>query len=243
VKHEDEKWQDGADPLDDQQPEDEDVAVSKRGLRAFFGKRWAFPALYLTAAVLIIALMYFQANRFTGISQNNVAAPASTGQSVNPAVPTASSVGWIWPVESSARTVTLVRGYYDAKSGTVASLQKDLVHFGNTYSGSTGVDFGNPDGKGTFNVVAAASGVVENIHNSPVMGESVSVNDGNGYSTVYESLGKVDVKVGETVAQGDVLGTSGTNMMEADLGNHLYFQVEKNGALVNPAAMLPKTIA
>lgn len=247
MKHEEDKQQQGPDTLDDQRLDNEDFADEKRGLRAFFAKRWAFPALYLTAAAMIIALMYFQANRIVGNSgQTAVSPPVNTGQTTNPqAVTTAGSTGWIWPVASSGKGVEMVRGYYDknAIGATVASLKKDLVHFGNTYSGSTGVDFGTPGGKQSFDVVAAVTGTVVNIHNSPVMGETVVLNDTDGYSTVYQSLSSVNVKVGETLAQGDVIGASGTNAMEADLGSHLYFQVEKSGALVNPASLLPKTVA
>lgn len=245
MNHEEDKLHQGADTPDDQLPDNEDTAYEKRGLRALFARRWAFPALYLTAAALIIALMYFQANRFTGTPHNTaVGTPPATGQQ-NPQSVAASTGSWIWPVATDAKGVELVRGYYDshAKGATVASLEKDLVHFGNTYSGSTGYDFGVPGGKQSFEVVAATAGVVENIHKSPVMGESVALSDGNGYSTVYESLGSVVVHPGETVAQGQEIGTSGTNMMEANLGSHLYFQVEKSGVLVDPGTMLPKTVA
>jgi len=245
VNHEDDKLHQGADTPDDQLPDNEDSAFGKRGLRALFAHRWAFPALYLTAAALIIGLMYFQANRFTGLGHNTaVATPPATAQPT-PASVTVSTGNWIWPVASDAKGVELVRGYYDknAPGATVASLAKDLVHFGNTYSGSTGYDFGVPGGKQSFEVVAATAGVVENVHKSPVMGESVALRDGNGYATVYESLGSVAVKPGETVAQGQEIGTSGTNMMEANLGSHLYFQVDHSGALVDPGSMLPKTVA
>lgn len=245
MNHEEDKLHQGADTPDDQLPDFTDGAEEKRGIRALFARRWAFPALYLTAAALIIALMYFQANRFTGVpNKTAVSTPPATSQQ-NPTSVATSTDNWIWPVATDAKGVELVRGYYDAKAkgATVASLAKDLVHFGNTYSGSTGYDFGVPGGKQSFEVVAAAAGVVENVHKSPVMGESVALSDGNGYSTVYESLGTVSVHPGETVAQGQEIGTSGTNMMEANLGSHVYFQVEKSGVLVDPGSVLPKTIA
>ena len=211
----------------------------KRRWRALFGKRWTFPALYLTAAVLIIGLMYFQANRGAPAPGKTPAAGAkpAAGQTVS-----TSAENFIWPVAPGAKNVQLLRGYYDraAKGATVSTLAKDLVHFGNSYTGSAGYDLGAPQHQ-AFQVVASAPGVVEDVRGSRVMGRTVEVNDGGGYTTVYQSLGGVDVQQGEKIAQGQVIGTSGTNAMEANLGNHLFFEIEKNGLSVDPGLLLPKT--
>ena len=242
MNHEEDKQQQGADTPTDQPPSKEkEYDAGKRGWRALFAKRWAFPAMYLTAAALIIALMYFQANRYVNIDKNNAATPPAQNPGV--AVTASAQQSWIWPVGSNAKGVEVLRGYYDknAKGATTASLEKDLVHFGSDYSGSTGYDLGVPKGGQPFAVVAASSGLVEDVHNSPVMGETVVVADGNGYSSVYQSLGSVAVRKGQHVLQGQQVGVSGSNQMEASLGNHLFFEVEKNGVVINPDLVLPKT--
>lgn len=208
----------------------------RSGWRALFAKRWTFPALYLTAAALIIVLMYAQAGHFS--TGKNTAAPAPAN---NPPAVTASAGSWIWPVSSDAAGAQVLRGYYDmrAKGATVAALAKDLVHFGGSYQGSTGYDIGIPHGSRPFGVVAAASGKVSDVRNSPVMGETVVITTPNGYTTIYQSLGSVRVQAGQTVVQGQQIGTSGRNAREANLGNHLFFAVEKNGVPVDPGSLLP----
>ncbi|MHB1628329.1 MAG: peptidoglycan DD-metalloendopeptidase family protein [Bacilli bacterium] len=214
-----------------------DDAAKKRGWRALFAKRWAFPALYLTAAALIIALMYGQANRLINPGKTTAAAPKST----TPAV-TVTAASWTWPIATDATGVRVMRGYYDmnAKGATVATLASDLVHYDNGYQGSTGYDLGEQNGRQAFGVVAATAGDVTDVRNSPVMGQTVVVSSANGYSELYQSLGAVDVKTGQHVLQGQEIGSSGYNQKEASLGNHLFFAVEKNGAPVDPGTVLPK---
>lgn len=240
-------------PQDSQQPDagtpaghgdgepGEDLRRSVRtGLRGMFAKRWTFPALYLTAAVLIIALMYFQANHTSLNSHPANGAAAPNGPTVTT---TAQQPSFAWPVAQNVTGVQLLRGYYDrtAKGATVASLAKDLVHYGNSYTGSTGYDLGNPTSHAVFPVTAAAAGTVTSVRDSKVMGQTVEVSDADGYTTVYQSLGKVSVKDGQHVAQGQAIGTSGANYMEASLGNHLFFAIEKNGVTVDPASLLPNS--
>lgn len=230
MKHDDDSKQ-GADSQSDQQPD----AVNRSRWKAFFAKRWAFPALYLTAAALIIGLMYFQANRF--VSGGNQAASAVP----TPSVTVTTKEAWTWPVGSGTKGVDVVRGYYDRndKSATVQTLAKALVHYDNSYTGSKGYDLAVAKRDVAFSIVAASSGTVSDVYDSPVMGETVVVAGANGYSTIYQSLGTVDVQHGEHVLMGQKIGTSGTNVLEANMGNHLFFEVQKNGVVIDPARVLP----
>ncbi len=227
----DEKQQPGAET----NPAQDDVERNGK-LRALFAKRWAFPALYLTAAVMIIAFMYFQATRLTG--------GPTTKTTATPTVTTSANAPWIWPVGANAKNITLLRGYYDrlAQGATVASLSKDLIVVGNSYQGSTGYDIGATatHAKHGFPVVASVAGTVSSVRTSPTFGETVEVSSPSGYHTLYRSLGTVDVQTGAHVLQGQQLGTSGTNSLEANMGNHLFFEVERNGIVVDPGSVLPK---
>jgi stage II sporulation protein Q len=224
--HEQDGSQDGA----------EGVRVTvRRGWRGMFSKRWAFPVLYLSAAVLIIGVMYAQANRGPQVTHGGPATQA-------PAV-TATTPDWVWPVSPTAKGVVLVRGYYDrtAPGASVASLTKDLVKIGRGYQGSTGYDLANPHSTQPWTVVAAAAGRVTEVRTSPLMGRTVEIDDADGYTTVYQSLSRVLVKEGQTVSAGEAIGTAGHNQLEASLGRHLYFEVDKRGVAIDPADVLPKT--
>lgn len=207
------------------------------GMRKLVAKKWALPAIYLTAAALIITVMYGQA---THLAQRQPSADTTATSTMAP--PTQP---WIWPVAADSTSVKVERGYYDAsvKDVSVATLANNLVHYDNSYQGSTGIDLGSQNGKLTFGVVAAASGTVESIVSDPVMGETVTIQGNNGYTAIYQSLGSVSVAQGDKVLQGQLIGSSGTNMKEAALGNHLFFAIEKNNAYVDPEQLLPQASA
>lgn len=214
--------------------------------KAFFAKRWAFPALYLMAAAFIIALMYGQAHRLVNVGGSQTAAQPTTQSQTGPAsVTTAATMSFTWPIAPDTTGAKVVRGFFDAnaKGATLQTLAADLVNYNNSYQGSTGLDIALPGNSKTFGVVAAAAGTVTEVRNSPVMGWTVEVNSGHGYTEIYQSLGTVDVKDGQQVTQGQDLGTSGYNQREASLGDHLFFELEKNGVAIDPASVLPKSVS
>ena len=47
-----------------------------------------------------------------------------------------------------------------------------------------------------------------------------------------------DLKVGDMVSRGQVIGAIGSNASEAYLGNHLHFEVEENGKKIDPSGYL-----
>ncbi|NLZ45268.1 MAG: peptidoglycan DD-metalloendopeptidase family protein [Clostridiales bacterium] len=63
-------------------------------------------------------------------------------------------------------------------------------------------------------------------------GNYVTVDHGDGIITGYAHMSSISAKVGDTVSQGDVLGTVGTTGYST--GNHLHFSVRVNGEFVNP---------
>lgn len=61
-------------------------------------------------------------------------------------------------------------------------------------------------------------------------GNYIILNHGNNYCTLYAHLGRVDVKVGDRVKQGDVIGYMGYtgNCVPANVyGTHLHFEVRR----------------
>lgn len=58
------------------------------------------------------------------------------------------------------------------------------------------------------------------------------VDHGNGYMTLYGHMTNCIVTVGQTVEQGETLGYVGSTGFST--GNHLHFEVRKNGVAMNP---------
>jgi len=82
-------------------------------------------------------------------------------------------------------------------------------------------------------IVASRSGIVEVSQYSSSAGYYVTIDHLDGYKSVYMHMCHVpNVKVGQTVAQGQVIGCVGSTGWST--GNHLHFGIYKNGAAVDP---------
>lgn len=89
-------------------------------------------------------------------------------------------------------------------------------------------------------VKASAAGTVTNIKNDPRYGLSVIVEHTNGYKTVYSNLLTAEfVEIGESVEQGQTLGTVGaTATFEIADESHLHFEILKDDENVDPTIYL-----
>lgn len=67
-------------------------------------------------------------------------------------------------------------------------------------------------------------------------GYYVVVDCGDGFTTLYAHMSRIDVSVGQRVRQGAVLGLSG--LTGYTTGEHLHFEIRYQGAPVNPAAYI-----
>lgn len=82
-------------------------------------------------------------------------------------------------------------------------------------------------------VSAAAGGTVTSARKE-TYGNTVTIDHGNGLSTVYAQLGEVSVAEGDTVASGDVIGTVGDSIGENTRQAHLHFEVRRDGKPADP---------
>ena len=81
-------------------------------------------------------------------------------------------------------------------------------------------------------VPAANSGVVVFTGPLTIYGNTVIIDHGLGLQTLYAHLSSIDVKVGEQVTKGRVLGRTGATGLA--MGDHLHFEVLVAGVSVTP---------
>lgn len=123
-------------------------------------------------------------------------------------------------------TVTPVSGVITSRFGNRESIR--------SYSHS-GLDIGAP--KGTP-IKAAASGTVIFAGYSGGYGYVVKISHGSGIQTYYAHCSKLYVEKGDKVSAGDKIAAVGSTGNST--GNHLHFEVVKNGTSLNPQHYLYK---
>ena len=130
----------------------------------------------------------------------------------------------------SDEKVSIIKDYYDKESDQKTQ-ENSLIVYQNTYMPNTGVLYGSDN---EFDVYAVLDGTIESITPDEIMGNIVRIRHSNNLTTVYECLNTVNVLVGETIHQGETIGTSGINKIETSKENMLLFEVEYNGEHLNP---------
>jgi len=242
--------------MEDQKNPNQPIPFKKASAwKTFLGKKWAFPAIYIgTAAIILAFVMWYQssltntvvdkANLTNGVTVNEPAAETPASET-NPeeAIPVgaeAKPVELSWPVASGVTYETGMTFFDDSLSKE--DQQKALVKYDDTFIPHTGIDLVSTDGK-AFDVAAALEGKVLTVENDPLVGNQVEIEHANKIVTVYQSLDKVVVKPGDQVAKGQMIGTAGKNVYEKDAGTHLHFEVRVDGEAVNPEEYLSATEA
>ena len=137
------------------------------------------------------------------------------GESGGSSGSSSSSSGWLYPLPYRV-AVTSAYGY--------------RVHpVTGAWSFHTGVDLGAAEGTPIY---ATRSGTVTTATYSDVYGNYVTINHGDGYSSLYGHMTHYVVSAGEYVSQGEVIGYVGSTGWST--GPHLHFTIYYNGSTVNP---------
>lgn len=145
---------------------------------------------------------------------------SSSGTYTGPIVIDASG-DWVWPTVRNY-TITEYWGY-----GLRSSIGETSSRF------HDGIDIA---GLGCGSPIYAAKGGTATIAGwYPGYGNTVQINHGNGYSTLYGHMNGVYVSLGQTISKGQQVGIMGNTGYS--FGCHLHFKADYRGSSINPLSL------
>ncbi|MEK4876244.1 M23 family metallopeptidase [Bacillus sp. FSL W8-0102] len=220
--------------------EEEKKRISLR-MKTFFKKRWVFPSLYLVIAALLIAgIVWYQTTEDNNATKDQGQQQSADNSSREPSVEVNTALETVkLPLENPDKAV-IKQKFYD-KNASQKEQEAALVVYNNTYYPNTGIDIGVKDGK-SFDVTAALSGKVTNIQEDALLGNVIEIEHEKGIVTQYQSVKDIQVKEGENVKQGQVIGKAGNSVFNEKAGVHVHFEIRKNNTPLNPEQYLNKTV-
>jgi septal ring factor EnvC (AmiA/AmiB activator) len=138
------------------------------------------------------------------------------------------------PTPAAAGTGRLGAGTLDWPArGNVVYRFGRVAGANNTTTRWNGIGIAAPAGSA---VRAAAEGRVVLVQAIGTYGLTVILQHGGGDYSVYGSLQRADVRVGDAATRGQVVGTVGAS--DPDLPAHLHFEVRPGGRAVDPLSLL-----
>lgn len=105
---------------------------------------------------------------------------------------------------------------------------------GRSYEFHAGMDI---DGERGDIIVAPANGIVMKSGWQGGYGRLIEIDHGNGLTTRYGHLAKLEVEVGDTVTRGQLIGLVGSTGRST--GPHLHYELRLNDKSINPRRFLP----
>lgn len=198
--------------------------------------KWLWPALYVSLAVFFVGMIWGY-SAFMQQKNTDLANTAKPGDDVTVET-NADQPNEVlkYPFdETLLDDIAILQNFYDVEADDTMR-ENALLVFNQTYETSTGVSISIDDKP--FDVVAARSGIVEDVVEDSFQGDEVVISHADGMKTVYSSLAGVRVEVGDELEQGDYLGDATSNEWNPAAGTHLHFKVLVDDEAVNPASYL-----
>ena len=139
------------------------------------------------------------------------------------------------PVSSD---INIARYFYNYEDD-IEKKAKSIVYYEGTYMPNTGIDYVNDV---SFDVLAIFDGTVVDVSDDELLGKTVKIRHNGELISVYQGLDNIEVQNGDTIFTGQKIATSGESKINKDLGNHLHFEIYKNGITINPLLCINKKL-
>lgn len=199
-------------------------------------KPFVMPSIYVALVAILVVSTYATFSNMKAVDEVEEINYVSNSIWSNDTPVVATEKVLVKPFTS--KDVTIGRYFYDYKENSNEQ-QNAIIFYENSYIQNSGVDYILDK---EFDVVSIYDGTVIKVEDNELAGKTIEIKHDENIISVYQSLGSVNVKQGDSVKQGSVIGKSGNSKINKDLGNHLHFELYVKGQVINPEESYNKKI-
>ncbi|MBQ3020842.1 MAG: M23 family metallopeptidase [Bacilli bacterium] len=193
-------------------------------------KRWASVAIYLYLVSIIVISMIFVGD----LLNKNYGEPYNISyilkNFIDNDIPVINYKEEIIIKPYTTENINIDIDFYD-KDSDESTQQKSLILYENTYMPNTGILYSSDE---QFEVVATLDGTITKLSTDELLGTVIEITHSSSLITTYYSVDNINVKEGQTIKKGDIIGTSGKNNISSTSDNMLLFEVSLNGNNIDP---------
>ena len=194
-------------------------------------KKLIFPSIYLLAILIVTICVLIVGNSMTKYLEKNnnynyTDKEVLKNETNTPVMAEKTKI--IKPYKTE--TVTIGKSFYDYQADA-STQEKSIYFYENTYMQNSVVEYINNE---PFEIVSVLDGEIIDVKPDETLGNIIEVKHDGEVITIYQGLEKINVKKGDKVTQGQVLGISGKSKVNPDYKSFLHFEVFHKGELLNP---------
>ncbi len=193
-------------------------------------KRWASTIIYLSIVSIVFVSMVFINNVMDQKYGDSLNLSYILKDFIDNDTPVTSMTSSTIIKPFDKENVTVDIDFYD-KDSDETSQQKSLILYENTYMPNTGILYTSDE---KFDVLTTLEGKVTKISTDELLGNVIEITHSSSLVTTYYSIDNICVKEGQSLKQGDIIGTSGKNNISSTSDNMILFEVSLNGNNIDP---------
>lgn len=201
-------------------------------------KSFVFPVLYISLIFTVIVGLYFTSKVLKQSDNNSLKDITYVSKTILDNTIPVISVDDTISNPYTGDNVKIARYFYNLEDD-MDRQKESIIYYNDTYMQSSGIDYTSEN---SFDVISILEGVVIDIKEDELLGKIVEIKHNNELVSSYAGLSEINVSKGENITKDMKIGKSGSNKINESLGNHLHFEVYKNGINIDPLKVIGKKL-
>lgn len=201
-------------------------------------KSFVFPVLYISLIFTVIVGLYFTSKVLKQSDNNSLKDITYVSNTILDNTIPVISVDDTIANPYIGDNIKIARYFYNLEDD-MDRQKESIIYYNDTYMQSSGVDYTSEN---SFDVISILEGVVIDIKEDELLGKIVEIKHTNELVSSYAGLSEINVSKGENITKEMKIGKSGSNKINESLGNHLHFEVYKNGVNIDPLKVIGKKL-